>query len=77
MIEAVGAKFLPTYLRTCAQRLRPGGLFGLQAITIAALTNTVVKTVMVAVLGSASLRTPIFASAALVVASGAIALFFA
>jgi cyclopropane-fatty-acyl-phospholipid synthase len=35
MIEAVGAKFLPTYLRTCAQRLRPGGLFGLQAITIA------------------------------------------
>jgi cyclopropane-fatty-acyl-phospholipid synthase len=35
MIEAVGAKFLPTYLRTCAARLRPGGLFGLQAITIA------------------------------------------
>jgi cyclopropane-fatty-acyl-phospholipid synthase len=35
MIEAVGAKFLPTYLRTCAARLRPGGLLGLQAITIA------------------------------------------
>jgi cyclopropane-fatty-acyl-phospholipid synthase len=34
MIEAVGARFLPTYLRTCAERLRPGGLLGLQAITI-------------------------------------------
>lgn len=35
MIEAVGAKWLPTYLRTCAARLRPGGILGLQAITIA------------------------------------------
>ncbi len=35
MIEAVGAKWLPTYLRTCAERLRPGGILGLQAITIA------------------------------------------
>ncbi|MCC7396933.1 MAG: class I SAM-dependent methyltransferase [Planctomycetes bacterium] len=34
MIEAVGARFLPTYLRTCAARLRAGGLLGLQAITI-------------------------------------------
>jgi len=34
MIEAVGAAFLPTYLRACATRLRPGGLLGLQAITI-------------------------------------------
>ena len=34
MVEAVGAKFLPTYLRACAARLRPGGLFGMQAITI-------------------------------------------
>lgn len=34
MIEAVGANHLPTYLRTCAERLRPGGLLGLQAITI-------------------------------------------
>jgi cyclopropane-fatty-acyl-phospholipid synthase len=34
MIEAVGAQFLPTYLRTCADRLRPGGYLGLQAITI-------------------------------------------
>ncbi len=35
MIEAVGAKYLPTYLRVCDERLRPGGLLGLQAITIA------------------------------------------
>lgn len=34
MIEAVGAQYLPTYLRTCAERLRPGGQLGLQAITI-------------------------------------------
>ncbi len=35
MVEAVGARFLPTYLKVCAERLRPGGLLGLQAITIA------------------------------------------
>ncbi len=35
MIEAVGAPFLPLYLRTCEARLRPGGLLGLQAIVIA------------------------------------------
>lgn len=35
MVEAVGARFLPTFLRTCASRLRPGGVLGLQAITIA------------------------------------------
>src|SRR5204862_1826767 len=35
MIEAVGAQFLPLYLRTCEARLRPGGLLGLQAIVIA------------------------------------------
>ncbi len=34
MVEAVGARFLPTFLRVCASRLRPGGLLGLQAITI-------------------------------------------
>jgi len=34
MIEAVGARYLPVYLRTCAERLRPGGQLGLQAITI-------------------------------------------
>jgi len=35
MIEAVGAKYLPEFLRQCAARLRPGGVLGLQAITIA------------------------------------------
>lgn len=35
MIEAVGARWLPTYLRSCEARLAPGGLLGLQAITIA------------------------------------------
>lgn len=35
MVEAVGARFLPTYLRTSASLLKPGGLLGLQAITIA------------------------------------------
>jgi uncharacterized membrane protein (DUF4010 family) len=60
-----------------AQYARSGSAqIAVQAITIAALTNTVVKTVMVGVLGSASLRTPIFASAALVVGVGAVALFF-
>jgi hypothetical protein len=58
-----------------AQYARSGSAqIAVQAITIAALTNTVVKTVMVGVLGSASLRTPIFASAALVVVIGAVAL---
>ena len=60
-----------------AQYARSGSAqIAVQAITIAALTNTVVKTVMVGVLGSASLRTPIFASATLVVATGAVALYF-
>jgi len=35
MIEAVGAAYLPEFLRRCASRLRPGGVLGLQAITIA------------------------------------------
>ncbi len=35
MIEAVGAAYLPAYLRACVARLRPGGCLGLQAITIA------------------------------------------
>jgi cyclopropane-fatty-acyl-phospholipid synthase len=35
MIEAVGARFLPTYLRTCASAAAAGWLLGLQAITIA------------------------------------------
>jgi uncharacterized membrane protein (DUF4010 family) len=61
-----------------AQYARSGSAqVAVQAITLAALTNTAVKTIMVGVLGSASLRTPIVASAALVIASGAAALFFA
>jgi len=35
MIEAVGARYLPEFLQRCAERLRPGGVLGLQAITIA------------------------------------------
>lgn len=35
MIEAVGARYLPEFLRQCAARLKPGGVLGLQAITIA------------------------------------------
>ncbi len=34
MIEAVGHEFLPTYFRTCCDRLKPGGKLGLQAILI-------------------------------------------
>ena len=35
MIEAVGARYLPDFLKCCAARLKPGGILGLQAITIA------------------------------------------
>jgi len=35
MIEAVGAKYYPTYFKVCSERLKPGGLLMLQAITIA------------------------------------------
>ena len=45
-----------------------------QAITIAALSNTVVKTAMVSVLSSAELRKPVLVAAAAVLATGAIAL---
>ncbi|SFW77723.1 SAM-dependent methyltransferase [Amycolatopsis australiensis] len=34
MIEAVGASYWPTFYATIGQRLRPGGRFGLQAITM-------------------------------------------
>jgi len=34
MIEAVGHEYLPTYFRTCSDRLKPDGLFAFQAITI-------------------------------------------
>jgi cyclopropane-fatty-acyl-phospholipid synthase len=35
MIEAVGERFLPSYFRTLAERLKPGGRAVIQAITIA------------------------------------------
>ncbi len=35
MIEAVGEKYLPQFIRCCQARLRPGGLMALQLITIA------------------------------------------
>lgn len=58
-----------------AQYARSGSSqVAVQAITLAALTNTLVKTVMVSALGAAGLRRPILASAALVLASGGIAL---
>lgn len=34
MIEAVGERYWPTYFRQLRERLRPGGLAGIQAITI-------------------------------------------
>jgi cyclopropane-fatty-acyl-phospholipid synthase len=34
MIEAVGEAYWPTYFRTLSERLRPGGLAAIQAITI-------------------------------------------
>jgi hypothetical protein len=45
-----------------------------QAITVAALTNTVIKTVMVSVLADPGLRRPMLAASALVLAVGALAL---
>jgi len=45
-----------------------------QAITVAALTNTVIKTVMVGVLAEAGLRRPMLVAAALVLAVGALSL---
>ena len=58
-----------------AQYARSGSSeVAVQAITLAALTNTLVKTVMVSALGAAGLRRPVLASAALVLASGGIAL---
>lgn len=35
MIEAVGQRYLPNYLRHCQALLKPGGIMALQAITIA------------------------------------------
>jgi uncharacterized membrane protein (DUF4010 family) len=54
-----------------AQYARSGSpAIAVQSITIAALTNTLVKTVMVAALGSPQLRRPVLAAAALVLAAG-------
>jgi uncharacterized membrane protein (DUF4010 family) len=54
-----------------AQYARNGsGAVAVQAITIAALTNTLVKTVMVGALGSPQLRRPVLAAAVLVLAAG-------
>ena len=54
-----------------AQYARNGSLaIAVQSITIAALTNTLVKTVMVAALGTPQLRRPVLVAAALVLAAG-------
>jgi uncharacterized membrane protein (DUF4010 family) len=58
-----------------AQYARSGNAqVAVQAITVAALTNTVIKTVMVSVLADANLRRPILAASALVLAAGALSL---
>lgn len=58
-----------------AQYARSGsGQVAVQAITVAALTNTVVKTAMVSALGTAELRRPMLAAAGLVLAAGALSL---
>jgi len=58
-----------------AQYARNGSVaIATQAITIAALTNTVIKTAMVSVLGAPSLRRPMLTAAALILAAGGLAL---
>jgi uncharacterized membrane protein (DUF4010 family) len=58
-----------------AQYARSGSAqVAVQTITVAALTNTVVKTAMVGVLADANLRRPILAASALVLAAGALSL---
>jgi uncharacterized membrane protein (DUF4010 family) len=58
-----------------AQYARAGSnQIAVQAITVAALTNTVVKTVMVSVLADAGLRRPVLAAATLVLVAGALSL---
>jgi uncharacterized membrane protein (DUF4010 family) len=58
-----------------AQYARAGSSqIAVQAITVAALTNTVVKTVMVSVLADAGLRRPVLAAATLVLVAGALSL---
>jgi uncharacterized membrane protein (DUF4010 family) len=54
-----------------AQYARSGSAqVAVQAITVAALTNTLIKTAMVGILGDARLRRPILAAAAAVLAAG-------
>ena len=61
-----------------AQYARTGSAgIAVQAITIAALANTLVKTAMVVVLGHARLRRPVLAAAFLIVLGGGIALLAA
>ncbi len=61
-----------------AQYARTGSAHvAVQAITVAALTNTLVKTVMVSVLADARLRRPMLAASALVLAAGALSLALA
>ena len=58
-----------------AQYARTGsGQVAVQAITLAALTNTLVKTAMVTALADARLRRPVLLAAALVLGSGVLAL---
>jgi uncharacterized membrane protein (DUF4010 family) len=58
-----------------AQYARSGSAeVAVQAITVAALTNTVIKTVMVGILADARLRRPMLAASALVLAAGGVAL---
>jgi uncharacterized membrane protein (DUF4010 family) len=61
-----------------AQYARSGSAHvAVQAITVAALTNTLIKTVMVSVLADARLRRPMLAASALVLAAGALSLALA
>jgi uncharacterized membrane protein (DUF4010 family) len=61
-----------------AQYARTGSAqVAVQAITVAALTNTVIKTVMVGVLADAGLRRPMLVAAAVVLAAGALSLALA
>jgi uncharacterized membrane protein (DUF4010 family) len=61
-----------------AQYARTGSTHvAVQAITVAALTNTLIKTVMVSVLADTRLRRPMLAASALVLGAGALSLALA
>jgi uncharacterized membrane protein (DUF4010 family) len=58
-----------------AQYARSGSAeVAVQAITVAALTNTVIKTAMVGILADARLRRPMLAASVMVLAAGGVAL---